>query len=382
MIILSVLSYGAGQGYVYILWHDIQLQTNLWVMVLWGLFISFVFQVIWLWFKRFTAKVKRQKNHLLSFDQLHPYEQLGVIGILQGGEEQREFIQQKFDQSGLLKHVIFARILSQQNKFSEALKVLEQSPAAAFELAEIVRIEVYLAQQDGTQALTHLEFLTAHDLSPWLSQLEQTFRRHLSVLWGDFATRFPWLYLGATQVVALTSEAKVMWLTQLLVEFDQAEDHDLVRIKQCYENDVKILYTLPYKVKKLWLKVLMRLPELTIQHEELALYLLEQQFDQEVFYSWFQQQLLKQNPNYKIIEQQLNQFELQYPSIPVFTFARWHLYRATERMDEASQLLSLYPDNVLMNYLRVKAELKENNELIQQLNSIYEKDTNFTIFKI
>ena len=82
------------------------------------------------------------------------------------------------------------------------------------------------------------------------------------------------------------------------------------------------------------------------------------------------------------VEQQLNQFEVQYPGIPVFTFVRWHIYTATERMEEANQLLDLYPDNILMNYLRVKAALNGNESLIQQLNSIYEKDTNFIAFKL
>ena len=35
-----------------------------------------------------------------------------------------------------------------------------------------------------------------------------------------------------------------------------------------------------------------------------------------------------------------------------------------------------------MNYLRVKAALNGNESLIQQLNSIYEKDTNFIAFKL
>ena len=61
---------------------------------------------------------------------------------------------------------------------------------------------------------------------------------------------------------------------------------------------------------------------------------------------------------------------------------RWHIYTATERMEEANQLLDLYPDNILMNYLRVKAALNGNESLIQQLNSIYEKDTNFIAFKL
>ena len=379
---MSVLSYGAGAGYVYVLWHDVQVQTNLWVVVFFTLFVSFLLQILWLWLKRLIVKVKRQQDNMLSFNQLHPYEQLGVIWMLQGAEEQQSFIKQTFDQSGLLKHMIDARFMIQQGQYAEALKVLESSPATAFELAEIERVEIFLAQNDGAQALTHLEFLSAHDLSPWLSQVHQAFLQRLSVLWGDFAIRFPWMYLDATQSVKLTAEMQALWLTQLLSQFEQADAEHILHLQQRYETEVQNLDALTYPVKKMWLKILTHLPDLSQQHDDLALHLLAEQFDQEVFYLWFQHQLLKQNPNYMAVEQQLNQFEVQYPGIPVFTFVRWHIYTATERMEEANQLLDLYPDNILMNYLRVKAALNGNESLIQQLNSIYEKDTNFIAFKL
>ena len=94
---MSVLSYGAGAGYVYVLWHDIQVQTNLWVVVFFALFVSFLLQILWLWLKRLMVKVKRQQDNMLSFNQLHPYEQLGVIWILQAAEGQQRFIKQTFD---------------------------------------------------------------------------------------------------------------------------------------------------------------------------------------------------------------------------------------------------------------------------------------------
>jgi len=44
--------------------------------------------------------------------------------------------------------------------------------------------------------------------------------------------------------------------------------------------------------------------------------------------------------------------------------------------------LLLYPNEILMNYLRIKSTLNGNDELIQQLNSIFEKDSNYIQFKI
>lgn len=77
----------------------------------------------------------------------------------------------------------------------------------------------------------------------------------------------------------------------------------------------------------------------------------------------------------KIIE-----FENQYMNLPVLTFAKWHVYMATGRQAEAETLLSLYPDNILMSYLRIKSTLNEDEVLIKQLNLIFENDANF--FKI
>ncbi|MDB9695883.1 heme biosynthesis protein HemY, partial [Acinetobacter nosocomialis] len=59
----------------------------------------------------------------------------------------------------------------------------------------------------------------------------------------------------------------------------------------------------------------------------------------------------------------------------------WAIFK-TERQAEAEILLSLYPDNILMSYLRIKSTLKEDDELIKQLNLIFVNDANFLKFKI
>lgn len=61
----------------------------------------------------------------------------------------------------------------------------------AFELAELQRIEIYLSQQQGEQALTHLEFLNQHELSPWLIQVKSAYEQRLVALWGYLPYSFP-----------------------------------------------------------------------------------------------------------------------------------------------------------------------------------------------
>lgn len=380
--VLSVLSYAAGAGYVYLLWNGVQIQTNFWVLLFLGVIVSFLMHVTWYLTKRYISKEKRKIEQVLSFSNLHPFEQLGVLWLLDGENEQHQVIQNIFDQSGLLKPIIQSGLLLREQNFSEALQTLENSPPSAFELAEILRIEAFLAQKDEQQALTHLEFLNGHELSPWLNPLSESYKLRLQKLWGRFAIQFPLKYLHSTQFGQLEITTKQQWLMQLLACYDQASFEDIELLKQNFLEIEPQLEQMPYDTKVLWLKIITRIPELAQQQQQLAVQILDEKFDQEIFYLWFQQQLLRQNPNYEYLEQQIIKFESKYMNIPVFSFAKWHIYNATEREYDANQLLSLYPNDILMNYLRIKATLNGNDELIQQLNSIFEKDSNYIQFKI
>ena len=382
LALLSVLSYGAGSGYVYLLWHGVQVQTNLWVLSFSLLLVAFVLQLSWVLLRRYLTREKRKLQQVLSFQGLHPYEQLGVLWLLEAEAEQAQHIEPVFNASGLMKEVVQATILARRGQYAEALSLLKRSPPDAFELAEIQRIEIYLAQQDAEQALTHLEFLNGHALSPWLVELDSSYTQKMQQLWGTFAIQFPLAYLSATQYGQLAVEDKAVWLTQLLGQFEQATAEQHLQIQQRYAQQCAQIQGFSYELKTLWLKLLFRLPDMAEQHNQLAIELLAERFDQDVFYLWFQQQLLKQRPDYSAVEQQIKQLENKYPSVPVLSFALWHIYMATQREKEATELLSLFPNNILMNYLRIKANLNGNESLIKQLNLIFQQDTNFIQVKI
>lgn len=382
LAILSVLSYSAGFGYIYILWHGVQIQTNIWFVSFFLLFTGLIFQITWRLTKRYLNREKRKIQQVDHFNTLHTYEQLGVLWILEGEAEKQDFIEPVFEPSGLLKNIVQARGLTKNEHFDEALNLLQQSPADAFELAEIQRIEIFLAQGDAEQALTHLEFLHGHDLSPWLQNLSDIYQQRLNHLWGRFAVLFPWDYLRATQYGHLEAQAKQLWLSRLLSEFDNASTNQWQLLMERYHLQQAQIQTASFEIKMLWLKLLSRIPEMAESHCLLAIGLLEESFDQDVFYLWFQQQLLKQVPDYESIEQQIKHLELKYLSLPVFSFALWHIYMETGRENQAEELLLLYPDNILMNYLRIKSTLNGDASLIQQLNTVFEKDANFMQVKI
>lgn len=380
LALLSLLSYGYGAGYVYIYWRNWQLQTNVWVMLFTIGLVSFIVQLIWTLTRRYLHREKRKLETVFDFNHLHPYEQLAVIWLLNAAKDQHVVINQLFNQSGLLQNIIQAKLSYQNGQYTDATNALNATPPMAFELAELQRIELFLAQGNTEQALTHLEFLHQHQLSPWLKGLEQPYQQRLTDLWGELALAQPWLYLRSIQYGHLDANTRDLWLQQLLIQFDQASVEDQYAIQARYHDLEQEIKTRPYSSKVLWLKLLARLPEMSLQHEKLALHLLDEQFDREVFYLWFQQQLLKQNPDYTNIENEINHLELRYSGVSILTFAKWHIYMATQRQEEAQGLLNLYPDDVLMSYLRIKAQL--NDQLAQQLNLIFENDANFLQFKI
>ncbi|MFV5503904.1 heme biosynthesis protein HemY [Acinetobacter sp. 226] len=378
---LSILSYGHGAGYVYLYWREWQLQTTVWFLAASLVSVSFLIQCIWYAIKQYRNREQRKTETVFSFSRLHPYEQLAVIWLLNAAQDQRDFIQQSFSKSGLLKHIIDARLSWGQQQYNEALTALNQSSPMAFELAELQRIEIYLSQQQGGQALTHLEFLNQHELSPWLIQVKSAYEQRLVALWGVFAIQFPWLYLRSTQYGHLDQKVKKIWLEQLLLAYDQATQEDLFYLQQRYLDLKPQIFDRDYSIKLLWLKLLFRMPEMSAEHEVLAIHLMEQQFNQDIFYLWFQQQLLRQNPDYNAIAQQISYWEAKYPALPILSFAKWHVLQATGHTDQAQQLLDLYPDDIRMSYLRIKAALQDREDLLQQLNAVFESNVNFIEIK-
>ncbi|AOX83723.1 hypothetical protein OCUAc20_41460 [Acinetobacter baumannii] len=125
---LALLSYGYGMGYVYIYWRQLQLQTNVWGLVFTFVVMSFIAQVIWLWIKRYSSREQRKRENIFQFKNLHPYEQLGIVWLLEAAEDQRVFIERVFTQSGLLKNIIDAKFLVLSGDYQKALEALDQSP--------------------------------------------------------------------------------------------------------------------------------------------------------------------------------------------------------------------------------------------------------------
>lgn len=71
------------------------------------------------------------------------------------------------------KNIIDAKFLVLSGDYQKALEALDQSPPMAFELAELQRIEIFLAQNEAERALTHLEFYISISYRHGLKRLRQ-----------------------------------------------------------------------------------------------------------------------------------------------------------------------------------------------------------------
>lgn len=368
---LSVLSYGYGIGYVYIYWREWQIQTSIWVLLFGLAGLSLVLHVVWWLIQHYLSRAKRQREMVFSFNKLHPYEQLAVIWLLEAGQEQATFIRQIFDNSGILKGVIQAKLLFMQGQSQTALDYLDHTHSMAFELAELQRIEIFLQDNNAEKVLTHLEFLQQHELSPWLVAVQSAYQQHLNHLWGVFALKFPWHYIHATRHHKFNDEITEKWLEHLIQYYDKATEEQKTILIARYMDHQDEIKQLSYYAQSLWLKLLAILPNTAQFQQDLAEYLLENQFNQDVFYLWFQQQILQEHVDYFKLEKTIQHLENKYPPMPIFTFSRWHIYQLTHRESEATKLLNLYPDHILMNYLRLKDYVKDREDLTQQLNMVF-----------
>mgnify|MGYP003334906695 CR=1 FL=1 len=75
----AVLSFGYGNGYVYIYWRDWQFQSSALGLIALFIVISLLVQLGWLFGKRYFVREQRKKETVLNFKELHPYEQFLLL---------------------------------------------------------------------------------------------------------------------------------------------------------------------------------------------------------------------------------------------------------------------------------------------------------------
>ncbi|MBF7688351.1 heme biosynthesis protein HemY [Acinetobacter rathckeae] len=378
LLLLCILTQFFGTGYAYIYFAGWELQTNMWVLFALILMVSFCMQSLYIFAKKLLARRKLQAKQATSFSDLHPYEKLAILWLLDAQHEKESVVSQIFAHSGVLKQIIEASFLYKQQNFNAGHTALEQAPPDAYELKEILYIDALLAQNEQDKAFWHLEALSQHQPSAWLADVKQGYEHAIAKLWGKFALKFPWAYLKTTHYGHLSTQDNTAWLTAILERFDSSDTLQQAALKERYVSlENTCIEDTARENKILWLKILARCENTGQEHERLANHLLDEQFDQEVCFMWFEQHMCAIEPHYVMIEQQIDTWQRRYTDAPIFNFMKWYIYQATKRHAEANQLLTTFPDNVLMNYLRIKSKIQHDEVLTEQLNQLFETNTHF-----
>lgn len=374
--LLAVGSYGYGSGYLYIHWRDFHIQSTLWFAVFAILLISLLIQLLWLVLAKRYMQSKRETNAVMTFQALHPYEQLGMVWLLNAALSQKELITAKFQSSALLKDVMAARLAYLQGDYAQALTALNQSQPAIFELAELQKIEIYLAQHDVEQAYTHLVFLTQHHLSPWLVDLQSAYHARLNELWGIFAKIEPWRYLSHDAQITLCAEDAYLWREALLKQIQQGTTEQKQQLLAKYTAERNTILNGDIEQQIQWLKLWVHIAPHDAEIEQLAMHLLAQRLNQEVLFIWLHWKMQQTAPALAEIEQYIDQLEQRYSFVPALAYARCYLYEKQNRLELLQQVFAQYPDDVYIHYYKLKHALGHDVDLVRSLNKIFETDFN------
>ena len=362
-----LLSFNTTFGYVFIQWHGWQLQTNLLVLLI-ALFISsgFVY-IFWQLFKNVSRGYLQKYQVPKNFNALHPYERLGILWLLHAERTEQEHINQTYKRSYLLYPLIRARLALAQNNITEAQQWLKSKDIPLFELVELLKIDMALLEKNADLALNRLEFLTVQPLSSWLIPIQNTYKIELQNKWLKFATDYPWVVFRSLHHPVFTHEQQKLWLNALVQQIQHATDEDWALFEAWYAKNKQLIQFYDTDSKTDILKVMSHRSYFDIDIIPFAEAILSKRFIPNVLYIWLGKQLKQEAPNLIEMEEKIQEWLSLYPAQPSLGFAQWHLYTRLNQTDKLETLLELYPDDPYMAYLRLQAQAKSSESILNDL---------------
>lgn len=103
--------------------------------------LSLLIQLLWLLIKRYLTREKRKLETVFNFRNLHPYEQLAVIWLLEAAQDPTSIYSKRLFSIGFIKGDYWFTFVLDAAAISPSTCHLKQSNAMAFELAEIQRMK-------------------------------------------------------------------------------------------------------------------------------------------------------------------------------------------------------------------------------------------------
>lgn len=366
LALFFVLSFNSGFGYVYMQWLGWQVQSNILLLLLLSFFAVALMALLWLFLRKLLQRQVAKHFVPKSFRQLHPYERLGIIWLLHAERVEQDKVLTTYQNSALLYPLVQARVEIRQGNTAQAKEWLKQIKNPLFELAELAKIDVALAEKNYAEALQRLEFLTVQPLSSWLSPVAAAYQAELQEKWLLLSQTCPWWIFKASHQPQFNCAQQQLWLQALLLQSDVAtlEDQQLLLawyrqgLNECLQGNVDEKITL--------LKLMSQYVALDLDSVDLSKRILSHLFVPEVLYIWLDKSL-GQSLDIAVIAEQVAHWQEQYPAQPSLTFAQWHILQRQNKPEAAAELLPLFPDDAYMAYLRVQNTLQSSGQMQHDL---------------
>ena len=359
--IFIVLSFHAGFGYVFLQWHGWQLQTNLFLVLI--LFFISLIAIYACWYGLKQIFRRNIQNHLQpkSFQKLHPYERLGILWLLKAEAFEQQQIISTYQASALLHPLIRAQMSLNQLDTSSAKDWLKQSKNPLFELAELLKIDIALVEENQAEAFERIEFLSVQPLSTWLQPVATAYQAQLQEKWLQLSLQYPWKMFDATHQPQFDQAQNVLWLQALFQFRERADERVIDQLKTWIENQKSMINDYPVEHKIILLKLMVQFEQFDLQSFAFAEQILEERFVPDVLYIWLDQVFEHAHLDIDVIASKIEAWSTQYPAQPSIAFAKWHIAQAQGKIDEANELLTQYPEDPYMAYLRIKSALPSDD---------------------
>ena len=359
--IFIVLSFHAGFGYVFMQWHGWQLQTNLFLVLI--LFFISLIAIYACWYGLKQIFRRNIQNHLQpkSFQKLHPYERLGILWLLKAEASEQQQIISTYQASALLHPLIRAQMSLNQLDTSSAKDWLKQSKNPLFELAELLKIDIALVEENHAEAFERIEFLSVQPLSTWLQPVATAYQAQLQEKWLQLSLQYPWKMFDATHQPQFDQAQNVLWLQALFQFRERADERVIDQLKTWIENQKSMIDDYPVEHKIILLKLMVQFEQFDLQSFAFAEQILEERFVPDVLYIWLDQVFEHAHLDIDVIASKIEAWSTQYPAQPSIAFAKWHIAQAQGKIDEANELLTQYPEDPYMAYLRIKSALPSDD---------------------
>lgn len=368
-LILSCLfllaSFGQGFGYVFVQWQGWQLQSNLFFILL----MYFVLALILLGLSYAIAQYLRPKlskyRVAKSFAQLHPYERMGIMWLLQGQQRMPDVILQHYKASTLLYPLVQAKLFTQQGQFEQAQQLLQQYSYNLFELSEVLQIEIAKQQHDYHTMKERLAFLQVQPLSAWLQPIHDAYQQKIQQLQADYASACAWQAVDFQTMQQLNETQRQHWFNALWQNRHTATDAEKQHfIDQFQHNDAYFaeIQTWQLHTQQSLLKVCHEFAELDDLTLALAESILSHSFMPDTVYIWIEQALKKlaslpetaRQDYLQQMQQRLNQWQQFASTQPSFAFAQYYIDAQNGNALDSHILLQRFPQNPYIIYLHLQ----------------------------